>query len=112
MDPRTIKQKRDHYLQEIARRASPCNHQDEFKRDVYQGLLDSIDWVLMFGGSLMTTVPAQICNSDVKSRRSVIRKAGQMGHLKGGGDVKTENHSDQREPSEYAQAKQSDSRSE
>lgn len=57
---RTIEQKRDIYLQEIARRTPPQSHHEEFLRNVYQGLLDDVEWFLIFGGSPRTEVPELI----------------------------------------------------
>lgn len=57
---RTIEQKRDLYLQEIARRTPPQSHHDAFLRHVYQGLLNDVEWFLMFGGSLWTEVPESV----------------------------------------------------
>ena len=54
---RTIEQKRSFYLQEIARRTPPQSHHEAFLRHVYQGLLDEVEWFLMFGGSPRTEVP-------------------------------------------------------
>ncbi len=56
-DTWTIERKREHYLQEIARRTPPRDHHDTFMRDVYQRLLDDVEWLLMFGGSPRVEVP-------------------------------------------------------
>ena len=52
-----VEQKREHYLKEIARRTPPRNQHDEFMREVYQRLLDDIEWFLRFSGSRITEVP-------------------------------------------------------
>lgn len=61
---RTIDQKRDIYLQEIARRTPPQSHHEAFLLNVYQGLLNDVEWFLMFGGSPWTEVPE--LNNDLK----------------------------------------------
>ena len=53
----TIDQIRESYLQEIARKTPPRNNHDEFMLEVYQRLLDDIEWFLQFGGSHVTEVP-------------------------------------------------------
>lgn len=53
----TIEQKRNHYSQEIARRTPPQSRHDEYMCNMYQGLLDNIEWFLMFGGSPRVEVP-------------------------------------------------------
>jgi CRP-like cAMP-binding protein len=57
MNSRTIEEKREHYLQEIARRTPPKNNHDEYMLNVYTRLLDEIEWFLMFGGSPRIEVP-------------------------------------------------------
>jgi len=53
----TIEKKREHYLQEIACRTPPGSQHEKFVLEVYQRLLDDIEWFLQFGGSQMTEVP-------------------------------------------------------
>jgi len=63
----TIEQKMTHYQQEMTRRTPPQTSQDEYMRNVYQGLLQEIEWFLMNGGSPRAEVPELINRSGDKS---------------------------------------------
>ncbi len=41
----TIEQKREHYLQEVARRTPPRNHHEVVMLEAYQRLLRDIDYI-------------------------------------------------------------------
>ena len=56
-DSQLIEQKREQYLQEIARRVPTQNHHDKFMVEVYQRLLEDIDWFIRFDSSQVTTAP-------------------------------------------------------
>jgi uncharacterized membrane protein len=62
----TIEQKRDHYHQEMTRRTPPRSRQDEYMRNVYEGLLQEIEWYLIIGGSPRAEVPKLKSGSEDK----------------------------------------------